>query len=86
MYQIPRNEYNARLRRWHSAPDRHVRETLLAGKLITEHWSTGVCRLRMVRHKEDMELYGDRGVPGYPPRDPFAIGKIAFKNFGEGGP
>ena len=84
MYPIPAAEYRARLKRWHTAPDRHSHKTLLDGKLITEHWSLGVCRLRMVRYKDGVELFGDRGVRGYPPaRD--KGGKIAFQYFGDAG-
>lgn len=85
MYPIPLREYQSRLRKWKAAPDRKVVETMEKGRPVVEHWSMGVCRLRLIRYRDGMELYGDRGVPGYPPRDPFAPGKIAFKNFGEGG-
>lgn len=57
---------------------------MVNGRPVTEHWSTGVCRLRMVRHKDGMELLGDRGVPGYPPRGDKG-GKIAFQYFGDAG-
>lgn len=54
------------------------------GRPVKEWWATGVCRLRTVRCRDGIELWADKGVPGYPPRG--THGKIAFDYFGEAGP
>lgn len=87
MFPIPPDVFGQRLRKWRTMPDR---KTVITrderGRPVQEWWATGVCRLRIVRYPDGAELWADRGVPGYPPRNPFEPGKIAFKYFGWAGP
>ena len=77
MYPIPANVFQQRLRRWHSQPDRKTVETQdERGRTVKEWWSTGVCRLRTVRHRDGIELLADRGLRGATPAHTY--GKISF--------
>lgn len=64
MYPIPRDVFSQRLRKWHhTTPRRKVETRDAQGRKIIEYWSLGVCRLRVVYHRDGAELLADRGIP-----------------------